>query len=457
MAKPLGLFARLKTTMEISIKHSPILILVAMLGIALSAPSQGLAFIFGPSEQERSSEVQYATTPDGWKIALEHVPPSWGNTGKPPVILTHGLGYNGDFWMLSRQVNLAQFLADDGYDVWILSLRGAGKSTKWVYKLAEVGMEAPGIISGVDNKDYATVALKGLSALLKLSQAKMVNASANPKYINWSFDDYVNFDVPTAIEHVKRATGAPQVFWVGHSMGGNVMLAHLATNQRNDLRGVVTVGSQLTMVNGHVVAQYINTLEWVRLTQIRGDVKAEEARMIAKEQARALLFNQNNMEGDLVGRLESAGTDWPAVGVLGQYGELVGAGQFKTADNRFNYAQNAHNINVPLLISAGAEDGFVNASDLAFLHKNVQSQDVTAVIWGSQVGMYPFGHNDALISRRAAAQVYPVILQWLNDRAVGVVASPNRQRHGQTTYQQPPVRDKHSSQTPMKALPALDY
>ncbi len=385
--------------------------------------------IFGGGNQQDPQEdqpvatvegkVYYATTPDGWKLALEHVPPSFGGTGNIPVILCHGLGYNGDFWMLSRRVNLALFLADQGYDVWILSLRGAGKSSKWMYKIAEIGMDAPGMVDGINNKDYVSTAIQGIGMLFKLSQAKLTNASANPKYMNWTFDDYVNIDVPTAIDYVKKTTGAPEVFWVGHSMGGNVMLAHLATNQRNDLRGVVTVGSQLTMANGHVVSQYINTLQWLRLMELKNGVEKDQAREAAKEQARALLFNQNNMEGDVVQRLEVAGTDTPAVGVLGQYFELLGTGEFKSADNKYNYAKHASNINVPILLSAGAQDSFVNPNDLAFLNQNISSVDRQMLIWGPSSGMYPFGHNDALISRRAVEQVYPVIVEWLNQHSGG--------------------------------------
>lgn len=402
-------------------KHSKHVISVIIIILAL-LPAKAHAFFFssaGQNDTRTRSEIKYAVTPDGWKLALEHVPPRGYTTSSYPVILCHGLGYNGDFWMLSQEVNLAQHLSDSGYDVWILSLRGAGKSTKWMYKVAEMGLEAPGIVKGIDSEDYAGLAIQGLGMLMKLSQAKLENASANPKYINWTFDDYVKYDVPTAIEYVKKATGSPQVFWVGHSMGGNVLLAHLSVNQRNDIRGVVTVGSQLTMANGHVVSQYINTLQWLRLTELAGGVDADKAKQTAKEQARALLFYQRNMEGDIISRLETGGTDTPSVGVLGQYLELVGSGQMKTSNNRHNYAQSAKNITVPLLLCAGSEDSFVNPADLAFLRDNVGSEDCQAILLGPSAGMNPYGHNDSLISRGAAVQVYPLISKWLDAHAPG--------------------------------------
>ncbi|MDP8263246.1 MAG: alpha/beta fold hydrolase [Candidatus Ancaeobacter aquaticus] len=392
-------------------------ILIISFGLVFN-PLSAHAFIFdflGGDQNDTKSEPHYVATPDGWKIAIEHVSSRGIANDNPPVILCHGLGYNGDFWMLSREMNLAQYLADRGYDVWIMSLRGAGKSTKWVYKIAEMGMETPAILDNIDNEDYTSLAIRGVGMLFKLSQAKMTNASINPKFINWTFDDYVNYDVPTAIEFVKQKTGSPDIFWVGHSMGGNILLAHLAKYQRRDIRGVVTIGSQLTMADGHVVNEYINTLQWLRLLELQGGVEAEKAKRMAQEQGRALLFNQGNMERDVIGRLEISGTDTPAVGVLGQYLELVGSGEFKTADNSYNYARSAQNIKVPLLACAGQRDAFVNPKDLLFLRDNVGSTDCQAVLLGPSVGMYPYGHNDSLISRRAAREVYPMIGKWLDD------------------------------------------
>ncbi|HRP70898.1 MAG TPA: alpha/beta fold hydrolase, partial [Turneriella sp.] len=36
----------------------------------------------------------------------------------------------------------------------------------------------------------------------------------------WSVDDYLLCDLPTACEYIINETGAPKLHWVGHSMGG---------------------------------------------------------------------------------------------------------------------------------------------------------------------------------------------------------------------------------------------
>ena len=52
-------------------------------------------------------------------------------------------------------------------------------------------------------------------------------ASAPPRArdTDWSFDDYVRFDLPAAVEGVARAAGASKIAYVGHSLGGLTGLA----------------------------------------------------------------------------------------------------------------------------------------------------------------------------------------------------------------------------------------
>ncbi len=46
---------------------------------------------------------------------------------------------------------------------------------------------------------------------------------------------------------MKRHTQAPEVAWVGHSMGGIIALCHLAKYRNPGIGRLVTVGSQVTM------------------------------------------------------------------------------------------------------------------------------------------------------------------------------------------------------------------
>lgn len=110
-----------------------------------------------------------------------------------PVLLTHGTLSNAQVC-----TRLAMFLADQGFDCWILEWRGHGQSA-----------------AGDARPDFQYLA---------------------------------DFDVPAGVEAVRRATGKSRVFLVGHSGGGLLFLMHLARqpDSRAAVQGVVTIASQAT-------------------------------------------------------------------------------------------------------------------------------------------------------------------------------------------------------------------
>jgi len=102
--------------------------------------------------------LHYATTRDGWRIALHHRPPPSGGHGTP-VILCHGMGSNRYNMDGPGRTSLARHLNESGYDVWGLELRGAGMSRR--------KLRVP------------------------------------PVPWSWTFEDYVQHDVPAALRLVR--------------------------------------------------------------------------------------------------------------------------------------------------------------------------------------------------------------------------------------------------------------
>jgi oxygen-independent coproporphyrinogen-3 oxidase len=130
-------------------------------------------------------------TDDGVELSLLRFPDT-ASTG-PPVLLTHGTFSNAQVCG-----KLASFLADQGFDAWVLELRGHGQSQK-----------------GSGHHDFQHLA---------------------------------DVDVPTALAAVRRWTGQRQLFLIGHSGGGLVFLMHLARHPEmgKHVRGLVTLASQAT-------------------------------------------------------------------------------------------------------------------------------------------------------------------------------------------------------------------
>src|SRR2546428_764740 len=133
----------------------------------------------------------HVRTDDGVELALHRVSGAvWQGC---PVLLTHGTFSNGQVC-----AGLAGFLADHGFDCWVLELRGHGQSERG--------------------------------------------------HVNADFERFAMFDVRAGFQAVLRATGKEQVFLVAHSGGGLVCVMYLARNPeaRERVRGLVTLASQAT-------------------------------------------------------------------------------------------------------------------------------------------------------------------------------------------------------------------
>ena len=115
--------------------------------------------------------VQSAGTEDGITVALTRY--AADVTRSAPVVLTHGTFSNGGLC-----ARLAAYLAQDGFDCWVLELGGHGASQRDGYRP--------------------------------------------------DFEAFGLYDVPAAIDAVRQHTGRPQVFLVRHSAGGLAFLMHLA-------------------------------------------------------------------------------------------------------------------------------------------------------------------------------------------------------------------------------------
>ncbi len=396
-------------------------------------------FPFGGGSKEDASagkkETVYTTTPDGWKIALTHISPAPGTKEhRYPVILCHGFGYNANYWMLDAVADLPNYLSQQGYDVWVPSLRGSGKSSKWMFKLAEVGGEAAGLAFGKNPKDDPLGTLFGAVKIVQgIGKSELNNASADPKYMNWTYDDYVMQDVPTIIKAVKEKSGKDKVHWVGHSMGGNIVLCYLTQTPKanEDVASLFTAGSQLTMSKGTVMRRQFENFQAQRLLEVRGNAgDLATMKEATKETNNKMFFNLDNADQVLVTRLNEIGLDTPSLGVLGQYMTLSDTGKYSSTDKKIDYTAGASNISVPAFFSAGGKDNFVNPDDVDFLIKHVSSSPKESKIYGHSQGFsVDFGHNDSFISSAASREIYPLVVGWL-DANDGVKSPGKLKRKG---------------------------
>lgn len=161
--------------------------------------------------KESSTSVHFATTEDGWQVAIS----KYAANTKPaikkkhPVLLCHGLACNRLAFDMREDFSFSKWLADQGYDVYAVDLRGHGLSQK------------PGAYSPL----------------------------ITPQKWGWGFNHYANHDLPTAMQYVLEDSGKSSLHFVGHSMGGLLLYA-LAAQQNAQIKSGITIGSSLDY-SGH--------------------------------------------------------------------------------------------------------------------------------------------------------------------------------------------------------------
>lgn len=357
-----------------------------MLG-ALSLAFLGWAHVafwrarFAP--RDLPDEVHHVRTADGWRIALRRYRPRGeGPRFLEPVILCHGLGanhYNVDW---DPPHGLAQALAARGRDVFVISLRGHD------------GSDCP----------------------------RMTND------LRWgfSFDDYVRFDVPAAIDHVVRITGAPRAQWVGHSMGG--ILAYALGGSPWEARlggGIVTVGTPATFAH----QRYLVWL--VRLGSLLAGRTRLRKRWLSHLVApfsgffdppfSELVIAPRSMDGALIRRLQAHVFEDISAGVMRQFEDWVVNDSLRSLDGRRDYRETMRAIRVPVLLVAGSRDRMAPLACVRAAWEEIPSEDKTLLIFGRDAGSRAdYGHGDLLLGREAPNEVFPAIESWLRARSTPV-------------------------------------
>ena len=325
----------------------------------------------------RFDETHVVPTEDGVYVAL-HRYLAQGEVRGNPVILCHGIACNRHFWDLSPDHSFARDLAAQGRDVWVLEMRGHGQSHR-------VPLRAP---------------WKAMS-------------------VRWDFDHYVQHDLPAAISFVRERGRSGKVDWIGHSMGGMVIYAYLATTDGKDVGNVVTIGSPTFIDNrfwGWRMANLFSAPASLiphfpaRLAGLVVSGMALGAHPVFVNPA----YNKNNMRARDAARFFHNVIDDVSGGEVRLGTKFIRDRGFRSRDGKVNYAQQLANIRNPMLCIAGSRDFLVMPRDVRAAFERIGSPDKTLHIFGKKHGQqHEYGHADLVLGRHVKTEVMPVILDWL--------------------------------------------
>lgn len=325
--------------------------------------------------ETREEAVHFVTTSDGWRLALCRYPPHAASHGRFPVLLCHGLGANRCSFDLGRHPSLAVYLAHAGFDVWVLELRGHGRS------------------------DRPSLCVT--------------------RHFGWSFDDYLHVDLPAAMAHVKTLTDKSQLHLVGHSMGGMLVLCH--TGRDAEVRSAIAIAASLDLCDtGSDFARLLKrkwlaqALPAIPLGLLALMLSPCTGRLKNRVEEFGLWFA--NVD-PVVTRLHYANT-FHAISspVLLQLSTACEAGGLHSRDGAEAYGDLAARSHVPTLFLAADRDRQCPGEAVRRTYERLaqQCQAHRLMVFGKDGGQQEhYGHFDLLLGRRAAEEVFPVIVHWL--------------------------------------------
>lgn len=312
---------------------------------------------------------RYVPTADGATVALHHHPGSG-----PPVLAVHGISSNHRFWDLDDDHSLAVWLNREGFDVWLLDLRGHGQAT--------------------------------------------TAGDGSPQPPGWDIDDYGRYDVPAAVDHIRACTGR-SVAYVGHSMGGIVAAIALATGSTT-FSSLITVGSPVAfapeanplMKLARIGFGFGGAVMFRVGTPILGDLASFLGpAMPGRLQER--LYNPANMEPWAVDPMLQTVVSPVWRGEMRQFSRMLRDGRLTDATGQIDYFAQLSDVTVPTLVIAGAGDqvappGWVEPWIGAL---GGPTRFVTA---GKTTGFKEdYGHLDLGLGRDADREIFPLIAEWL--------------------------------------------
>lgn len=323
-----------------------------------------------PRKQPRA-ELYRTRTRDGYRIALWRYKASGRRT---PALLVHGLGSNRyDLDFPDEKYSLAWFLHAAGFDTWVVELRGAGHS----------------------------------------------NARLRKHLFGFHFDDYVHHDLPAAFRLIENETGSPSVHWAGHSLGGMLAYAVLATLPGR-LRSASTLGAPAMQKTAHTELEFMVPLVRPFLKAVpcfwgykRGTQIGSYALRFVAPILGHYLFNVENCDLRDLARIARVAIDDVPSGVNLDLLKWHYKKRITLWDGNVDVLEGVAQSTVPLQVIAGKTDRLTPLEDVRIPYDLSGARDKELVVCGRAEGFSAdYGHVDLVFGRRAKDEVFPRIRDW---------------------------------------------
>jgi pimeloyl-ACP methyl ester carboxylesterase len=357
-----------------------LLLLACLLPLFCSGACQAGRALWSPPPLSQQAEQHRTRTADGWELQLVHYPPKSPLPGRRPLLLLHGIITNLRNLDFDERHSLARSLSGRGLDVWAMSLRGTGESSK------------PTLLG---KRGY-----------------------------DWDLDTYCQQDVPAAIQFVLQKTGAAQLDFAGHSMGGMILYCVLARGgpAARSIAAGATLGSPLGFRWGPRFTAFARAgaAAAARMPVVKLDTPTLLALPLIRwfpELSSAVFYNAENIDPDVWASFLAIGTEDESPRLAAQFGRFLGQDRFTSRDGSVDYEQGLQAVRTPVLVVAGKVDqlGFVPLVRRGY--DALGGEKRWLLVAEENGASADYGHMDLLLGERADRDVFEPLARWFADQA----------------------------------------
>jgi polyhydroxyalkanoate synthase subunit PhaC len=314
-----------------------------------------------------------AIVPDEGFSARED-PERYAAPTRAPLLLIHGYGQNHYAFHLPAR-SMVNYLAQAGFDVFNVDLRGRGRS-------GHLGAKNPASVL-----------------------------------------DFVHEDVPAALSEIEKLSGPAPVFLIGHSLGGVVSYC-AAVDLPERIAGVVAIGSPYHFTLG------TRWLGWAAQMFVAFDQRlgvpdvliparhygsfVRTARRIVESPFYPIPFRgyrPGSLEPEVLAQHMALAMDHGSVATMrAMFRWAIEARRRKLGDDGlFGYAARFEALDLPLLVIAGRYDDLAAPASVKPAYELSQSRD-------KRYRELPCGHIDLVVGRDAPQLTWPAIESFISKR-----------------------------------------
>jgi predicted alpha/beta hydrolase len=327
--------------------------------IKMAWAARGRAEDFSQDPDFSPPDRLYYRSEDGWESPLWHYPAAHG-TSAEPVILAHGLATGAVGFDYEGRRSLARTLAAAGFSVYVLEHRGDRHAIP----------------------------------------------PQNPS--PFDLDTIISQDLPAAISRIRAHSRHPRCLWIGHSLGGQLLVGHLGQHGSASIAAGVLICTpvrfQVPRSTARLAAMAARLLpaSWSLPSQ-----RIHQA-LVPLGIEGPIRELSRQLDGPIRRGVALHGTQDLPVGLIRQLATCIRSGSLVDRHDRIDYLTAMRHAQVPLMAIAARGDPTCPPESarpsIEHLPEHAREWLELDESWSSL---------DPLLSIEATQSVHPAILEWL--------------------------------------------